>query len=175
MGVGVQGEGRIGVTQDAGQGLGIHTAGQCVGGEGVPQVMEANQRQSGIAQQSFHPVVGRLRRQRQLRHGGIVEDPIAEGFFLPVFQQFHSAGRQLDAAVAGGGALSLALLILNISKSKKKKKWRFFLRGTFEKVPLKLPSKLFNLLQVVVSVQIFSFWGIRSLFEKKLRKNFYTV
>ena len=36
MGVGVQREGRIGVTQDAGQRLGIHSAGKGVGGEGVP-------------------------------------------------------------------------------------------------------------------------------------------
>ena len=36
MGVGVQRERRIGVTQDAGQRLGIHSAGKGVGGEGVP-------------------------------------------------------------------------------------------------------------------------------------------
>ena len=36
MGVGIQREGRIGVTQDAGQRLGIHSAGKGVGGEGVP-------------------------------------------------------------------------------------------------------------------------------------------
>ena len=36
MGVGVQRERRIGVTQDAGQRIGIHSAGKGVGGEGVP-------------------------------------------------------------------------------------------------------------------------------------------
>ena len=36
MGVGIQRERRIGVTQDAGQRLGIHSAGKGVGGEGVP-------------------------------------------------------------------------------------------------------------------------------------------
>ena len=36
MGVGVQGKGCVGMTQDAGQGLGVHTAGEGVGGEGVP-------------------------------------------------------------------------------------------------------------------------------------------
>ena len=36
MGVGIQREGGIGVTQDAGQRLGIHSAGKGVGGEGVP-------------------------------------------------------------------------------------------------------------------------------------------
>ena len=36
MGVGVQRERRIGVTQDAGQRFGIHAAGEGVGGEGMP-------------------------------------------------------------------------------------------------------------------------------------------
>ena len=36
MGVGVQCEGRIGVSQDAGQRLGVHTAGEGMGGEGMP-------------------------------------------------------------------------------------------------------------------------------------------
>ena len=36
MGVGVQREGRIGVSQNAGQRLGIHAAGEGVGGEGMP-------------------------------------------------------------------------------------------------------------------------------------------
>ena len=36
MGVGVQREGGVGVTQNSGQRFGIHTAGESVGGEGVP-------------------------------------------------------------------------------------------------------------------------------------------
>lgn len=36
MGVGVQREGRIGVAQDAGQGFGVHTAGEGMGCEGMP-------------------------------------------------------------------------------------------------------------------------------------------
>ena len=36
MGVGVQRERRIGVTQNAGEGLGIYTAGESVSCEGVP-------------------------------------------------------------------------------------------------------------------------------------------
>ena len=36
MGVGVQREGRIGVSQNAGQCFGVHAAGEGVGGEGVP-------------------------------------------------------------------------------------------------------------------------------------------
>ena len=36
MGVSVQREGRIGVTQDTGQRFGIYTAGESMGGKGVP-------------------------------------------------------------------------------------------------------------------------------------------
>ena len=36
MGVGVQREGRIGVSQNAGQCLGVHAAGKGMSGEGVP-------------------------------------------------------------------------------------------------------------------------------------------
>ena len=36
MGVGIQREGGVGVAQDTGQGFGVHTAGEGVGGEGVP-------------------------------------------------------------------------------------------------------------------------------------------
>ena len=36
MGVGVQREGGVGVAQDTGQGFGVHTAGESVGGEGMP-------------------------------------------------------------------------------------------------------------------------------------------
>ena len=36
MGVGVQGEAGVGVAQDAGQGLGVHAAGEGVGGKGMP-------------------------------------------------------------------------------------------------------------------------------------------
>ena len=46
MGVGVQGETGVGVAQDAGQGLGIHAAGEGVGGKSVPQIVESNRRQS---------------------------------------------------------------------------------------------------------------------------------
>ena len=41
MGVGIQREGGVGVAQDTGQGFGVHTAGEGMGGEGVAQVMKA--------------------------------------------------------------------------------------------------------------------------------------
>lgn len=48
MGVGVQREGGIGVAQDSGEGLSIYTAGQSMGGEGVPQIMEPDVGQSRL-------------------------------------------------------------------------------------------------------------------------------
>ena len=36
MGVGVEGEGSVGVAKDTGEGFGIHAAGEGVGGEGMP-------------------------------------------------------------------------------------------------------------------------------------------
>ena len=47
VGVDVQGKGRLGVAQDAGQRLGVHAAGQGVSGEGVTQVMEPDAGQAG--------------------------------------------------------------------------------------------------------------------------------
>lgn len=37
MGVGIQREGGVGVAQDAGQGFGVHTAGEGMGCEGMPK------------------------------------------------------------------------------------------------------------------------------------------
>ena len=44
VGVGVEREAGVGVTEDLRQRLGIHTARQRVGGEGVAQIVEADQR-----------------------------------------------------------------------------------------------------------------------------------
>ena len=54
MGVGVQRERRIGVTQNAGEGLGIYTAGESVSCEGVAQIVEANTGQPRPLEQCFH-------------------------------------------------------------------------------------------------------------------------
>ena len=53
VGVGVQGEGRVGVTQDAGERLGVHAAGEGVGGEGVTQVVEPDVGQPASFSSSF--------------------------------------------------------------------------------------------------------------------------
>ena len=44
VGVGIQSEGRLGVPQDARQGLGVHSVGQRVGGKSVPEIMESKAR-----------------------------------------------------------------------------------------------------------------------------------
>lgn len=48
MGVGVQREGRIGVAQDAGQRLGVHTAGEGMGGEGMPLRYNKDKRKNPV-------------------------------------------------------------------------------------------------------------------------------
>ena len=48
MGVGVQREGRIGVSQDAGQRFGVYTAGESVGGEGVPLRYNKDKREKPV-------------------------------------------------------------------------------------------------------------------------------
>ena len=58
MGVGVQREGRLGVAQDTGQGLGVHAAGQRMGGEGVP--LRYNKDKSGI------PLFARVKGNKEL-------------------------------------------------------------------------------------------------------------
>lgn len=101
MGVGVQGEGCVGVPQDAGQGLGIHAAGQGMGGEGMPQVVETDRRKLRISEQGLQPTVRRAGGHGQLRLGGVAEDPVAVGFLLPGFQKLRCAGRELDGSCAG--------------------------------------------------------------------------
>ena len=96
VGVGVQGEGRLGVTQDAGEGLGIYPAGQGVSGEGVSQIVKPDTRQAGILQQSLHVIVGAARADRTLRAEGIWKDPLGAGVLLPFPQQLGRAGRQGD-------------------------------------------------------------------------------
>ncbi len=56
-----------------------------------------------MAQQSFHPVVGRAWGHWLLRLHRIVENPIAVGILFPLSQQLRCAGRQDDGAGSGVG------------------------------------------------------------------------
>ena len=53
MGISIQGKRRLRMAQDSRQGLGIHSAGQGVGGEGVPEIMKADIGQPRPFQQRF--------------------------------------------------------------------------------------------------------------------------
>ena len=79
MGVGVQRERRIGVTQDAGQRLGIHSAGKGVGGEGVTQIMEADAGQPRPLKERFHVAIGCVGVDGIFRLHRIREYPLADG------------------------------------------------------------------------------------------------
>jgi len=61
MGVGVQRERRIGVTQNAGKGLGIYTDSESVSCEGVAQIVKANTGQTRPTDQRLHVEVSRTR------------------------------------------------------------------------------------------------------------------
>ena len=98
VGVCIQRERSVCVSQDAGQGFRIHAAGQGMRCEGMPQIVETNGRQFCIPKQGFHTAVGRFRRQWKLRHRRIMEDPFAVGFPFPCFQDLYCAGRKLDSS-----------------------------------------------------------------------------
>lgn len=95
MGIGIQREGGLGVAQDSGECLGIHPAGEGVSGEGVPQIMKSQSRESGLGQQSFHPVVAAAWHDRVLRAEWVGEDPLTDGRSLPLRQELHRAGGSL--------------------------------------------------------------------------------
>ena len=103
MGVGVQGEGRIGVSQDAGQCFGVHAAGQRMGGERMSQVMESDVGETSLLEQHLQSPVGRVRIRWQLRAGGLGEDPLADGALLSLPQEFHNARGKDNGAGALAG------------------------------------------------------------------------
>ncbi len=53
MGVGIEGERCLSMAQDSREGLGIHSAGQGVGGKSVPEIVKADAGQSRPFQQRF--------------------------------------------------------------------------------------------------------------------------
>ena len=96
MGVGIQRKGRLRVAQNSGQGLGIDSAGQGMGGEGMTQVMEPNVGQASGVQQGLQVTVcgagigGGFGLQR------IWEDPLRIRMFFPFRQKLGGACRQED-------------------------------------------------------------------------------
>ena len=81
------------MAQDPGEGLGVHSAGEGVGGEGVPQIMKSQIRESGRGQQFFHPVVAAAGHDRILRMEWVGEDPLRDRRSLSLCQNLYRAGR----------------------------------------------------------------------------------
>ena len=63
------------MAQDAGQSLGVHTGGQRVGGEGMPEIMKPNVRQVGFGKDILELCVCAGGIDGGLRVEGIMEDP----------------------------------------------------------------------------------------------------
>ena len=64
MGVGIQREGGVGVAQDTGQGFGVHTAGEGMGCECMPQIMKAHPLTARVVQQPVQPLAHHRGQQR---------------------------------------------------------------------------------------------------------------
>ena len=103
--------------QDAGECLGIHTAGQSVSGEGVSQIMKSDIRQSRLVQQCFQMHIGIMGRDRMLRFDRVMEDPLTQCVLLPSAQQVCRTPWQDDGAFSfacfgfAGAVFSLALIV----------------------------------------------------------------
>ena len=98
MGVGVQREGRIGVTQDSGQRFGIHAAGEGMGREGVAQVVEADAGQPRPLEQRFHVAIGCIGVDGIFRLHRVREYPLADGILtstqsMPFWASDSMSGR----------------------------------------------------------------------------------
>ena len=61
MGIGVQGEASVEVTQHAGQRLDVHTVLQGNGGEGVAEVVESDLRDAGSFENALQHIVHTIR------------------------------------------------------------------------------------------------------------------
>lgn len=98
MSVGVQREAGVGVTQDAGQRLGVHAAAHGVGCEGVAQIVKANVRQTRAFEDHLQSVIRRAWRRRLLRFQQARKDPLGQRRLAPFLQHMEGAGWQQDRA-----------------------------------------------------------------------------
>ena len=83
--------------------LDIHTVLQGQRCEGVVQVMEPDVGQASLLEQHLQLAVGRFRIYRQLRAGGVREDPLTDGPLLSLSQELHDALGQDDGARSFAG------------------------------------------------------------------------
>ena len=84
------------MSQNAGQCLGVHAAGEGMGGEGVAQVVEADTGQPRPPEQRFHVEVGRAGVDRILRLHWVGEYPLTDGIRLAPPQDVRHRLRQED-------------------------------------------------------------------------------
>ena len=84
------------MTQDAGERLGVHAAGQRMGRECVSEVVEADAGQAGVFQQYLQSAVGGAGIDGQLWLQRIGEYPIGECRFFPLSQTLYRTGWQDD-------------------------------------------------------------------------------
>ena len=103
VGVGVHGEAGLCMAQDTGQRFGIHAIGQCVGGEGVAQIVETDIRQIAFFQDLFQLAVCGGRIHGRFWMEWIVKDPGGVGRFFTQPQQLRCAGGQDDGSGASAG------------------------------------------------------------------------
>ena len=85
MGVGIQGKPGGEVTQHSGHCLDVHSILQSQGGEGVPEIVEPDLRQSRSLQHPMEHVQHAVRGDRPARGAG--EYPLAAPRFLPLYFQ----------------------------------------------------------------------------------------
>ena len=84
------------MSQNAGQCLGVHAAGEGMGGEGVAQVVEADTGQPRPPEQRLHVEIGRAGVDRILRLHRVGEYPLADGIRLAPPQDVRHRLRQED-------------------------------------------------------------------------------
>ncbi len=113
MCVGVQREGRIGMSENVGERLGVYTACQRVGGEGMPKVVEADRGQSGRFQQLFHPVVCRAGDDWVFRPERVWKYPFAECCQFPLPQELCRAERERNSARSLAGLRAAGCVVPN--------------------------------------------------------------
>ena len=94
--IGIQCEAGLRVAKDASQCFSIHTGGQGMRGEGVPQIVEADVRQSRLSQQGFELLIGSTGIYRQFWAERVIEDPWGAELALSFAEDLCCTGRQDD-------------------------------------------------------------------------------
>ena len=100
VGVGVECEARVGVTEDARKRFRVDAARQCVRCKGVAQVMKADVGETRIFQDHLQPLVCGVRRSRLLGRDQAREYPFRHRVFLPLRENMQCSLRKKYRAFA---------------------------------------------------------------------------